>query len=182
MSKAARTKRFKHKGDFVTFKPTEDDIVLTYKRSIAMGILPGSYTRGAGNMVGCLGEVAVSHYLRNSKYVGDSCYTHDLIYKKKRVDVKSKSCSSKPKQHYSAFVNCKQGFTPDNDAYFFTRVKKDLSVVYLLGWIKSSQLQSKAIFRKKGDVDPDGFVFKSAGYQLLLSSLNKPKELKQGLI
>ena len=178
MRSPKKIKRFKHKGDFVTFKPAEEDIVMAYKRSIAMGILPGSYTRGAGNMVGCLGEVAVSHYLRNSEYVGDSCFTHDILHKKKRIDVKSKSCSSKPKQHYSAFVNCKFGFIPENDAYFFTRVKKDLSVVYLVGWVESSQLQNKSIFRDKGDIDPDGFVFRSSGYQFLIQDLNKPKGLK----
>lgn len=173
-----KIKRFKHKGDFVTFKPAEEDIITAYKRSVAMGILPGSYTRGAGNMVGCLGEVAVSNYLRNSKYVGDSCFTHDVVYKNKCIDVKSKSCSSRPKFNYSAFVNCKPGFIPKNDAYFFTRVKKDLSIVYLLGWMESSQLKNKAVFREKGDTDPDGFVFRSSGFQLLIQELNKPKSLK----
>lgn len=178
MSKNKRLKRFKHTGEFVTFKPTEEDIVLTYQRSIAMGILPGSYTRGAGNMVGCLGEIAVGHYLRNSKYVGDSCYSYDFLYKKNRIDVKSKSCSGRPKLNYSAFVNCKPDFKPDNDVYFFTRVKKDLSVVYLLGWLESASLKKAATFRKKGEADPDGFVFKSPGYQLLIQDLNRPKELR----
>lgn len=172
-------KRFITKHKFLHFIPNEEDIVLCYNRSLNMGILPGSYTKGAGNMVGCLGEVAVEKYLRNAEYVGDQKFDYDFVYRKKNIEVKSKSCGGLPKGDYSAFINGKKNKLDKNDVHFFTRIKRDLSVVYLLGWLDNNTIRQKATYRLKGDTDPDGYTFKSAGYQLLIKDLNKPSLIKK---
>ena len=59
-----------------------------------MGVLPNSFTRGMGRMTGCLGEVVVNNFIKKSKYVGDSVFTHDLVYKNKKIEIKSKTCST----------------------------------------------------------------------------------------
>ena len=71
--------------DLAVFTPTGEDIALAHERSCAMGILPGSYMRGMGNLTGCLGEIAVNAYLPRSRYVGNEIFTHDLVYKKQKV-------------------------------------------------------------------------------------------------
>jgi len=172
-------KKFVYKKGFLHFEPNEDAIITAYKRSLSMGILPGSYTKGAGNMVGCLGEVAVELYLRNSIYVGDTEFNYDFLYRKKKVEVKSKSCGGLPKLSYSAFINGKKSKVDSNDIYFFTRVKRDLSMVYLLGWLPSKEIDSVGVYRQKGDVDKDNFVFRSKGYQIIIDSLRKPKSIKK---
>ena len=168
-----------YRKGFLHFEPNEDAIITAYKRSLSMGILPGSYTKGAGNMVGCLGEVAVELYLRNSIYVGDTEFNYDFLYRKKKVEVKSKSCGGLPKLSYSAFINGKKSKVDSNDIYFFTRVKRDLSMVYLLGWLPSKEIDSVGVYRQKGDVDKDNFVFRSKGYQITIDSLRKPKSIKK---
>tara|TARA_R100000152_G_C6775395_1_gene203791 strand:+ start:948 stop:1487 length:540 start_codon:yes stop_codon:yes gene_type:complete len=171
-------KRFKHDKDIVIFTPSSQDIALAHERSCAMGILPGSYMKGMGNLTGCLGEIAVNAYLPRSRYVGNEVYTHDLVYKKQKVEVKSKVCSGRPKPEFSAFVNTKKIDAPKNDVYFFTRVRRDLAYVFLVGWLPSYTLIDEAQYRKVGDVEESGFVFKSNGYHLSIDELNPPAQFK----
>ena len=76
-----------------------------------------------------------------------------------------------PKKQYAAFVNCKKGFSPDNDYYIFTRVTRDLTKVYLVGWIATAVLLDTAEFVNRGDADDSGFIFKSSGYHIPISDL-----------
>lgn len=180
MSRSKKNKkRFKQEDRLVIFTPSSEDITTAHKRACEMGILPGSYTRGMGNLVGCLGEVAVNAYLPWSRYVGNKVFTHDILFKKQKVEVKSKVCSGRPKQEYSAFVNCKKETTPENDIFFFTRVRRDLAEVYLVGWLPAQTLLNEATFRYKGSKDKDGFVFRANGYQITISELKPPTQLKQ---
>ena len=79
-------KRFKHSDDCVLFTVAGEDVALAHQRSCAMGVLPSSYTQGHGRITGCLGEIAVNAYLPRSRYVGDNIYTHDLVYKKQKIE------------------------------------------------------------------------------------------------
>ena len=173
---ALNKRQFKNTDGFVKFAPSGDDICVAHSRAKAMGVLPNSYTRGLGRMTGCLGEIAVNKYLPRSKYVGNISYCFDILYKKKLIEVKSKMCSSDPKPSYSAFVNCSKNPNLNNDVYFFTRVRKDLMVVWLVGWLPTTKLLKKAKFVKKGDKDKDGFQFKSSGLHLPIKKLNKPED------
>ena len=174
-SMKSKKKQFNTSDEFVKFTPSGKDICVAHERAKEMGVLPNSYTRGLGRMAGCLGEIAVNKYLPRSKYVGDVSYCFDLIYKKKEIEIKSKTCSSVPKPEYSAFVNCKNNPVLNNDIYFFTRVRRDLMQVWLVGWLPTTQLLKKAKFVKRGDSDKDGFVFKSSGLHIPINKLNSPK-------
>lgn len=168
-------KQFNKTEDFVEFFPSGEDVCLAHYRAKSMGVLPNSYTQGFGRMTGCLGEIAVHKYLPRSKYVGDVFYNCDLIYKNKEVEVKSKICSSTPLPEYSAFVNCSKKPELNNDVYFFTRVRKDLMIVWLVGWLPTTKLLKKARFVKKGDKDKDGFTFKTSGLHIPIKKLNTVK-------
>ena len=173
----SKNKQFKKVGSFISFEPTSEDISLAHFRAKEMGILPNSYTRGLGRMVGCLGEIAVNRYLPWSKYMGDVSYTYDIRYKKKEVEVKSKTCSSEPKDNYSAFVNTSKKINCENDIYFFTRVRRDLMLTWLVGWLPTKELLKVATFVNKGEKDKDGFQFRSSGLHLEISSLNNPEDI-----
>jgi hypothetical protein len=125
-------------------------------------------------MTGCLGEIAVNKYLPRSRYVGNVSYCYDIIYKNKEIEVKSKTCSSEPQPDYSAFVNCSKDPILNNDVYFFTRVRKDLMVVWLVGWLPTTKLLKKAKFVSKGDKDKDGFQFRSSGLHIPIKKLKAP--------
>lgn len=166
-----KRKGFEVKDNFVVYTPTSDDLVVAHKRSCELGVLPNSFTQGVGRMAGYLGEIAVHKYLKRSKYVGDSVFTHDLEYKKRKIEVKSKSCATPPKPHYSASVNCKKQFMPDNDVYFFTRVRKDFMIVWIVGWLPTTKLLKKATYKKRGEKDTDGFVYKTSGLHIDIEEL-----------
>ena len=172
-------KRFHVTENIVVYTPTSDDVGLAHKRSCQMGILPGSYMQGMGRMTGCLGEIAVKNFLPRSRYVGDKIFDYDITYKKKKIEVKAKSCGGIPKPEYSAFVNTKKEYTPKNDVIFFTRVKRDFSFVYLAGWLPTKTFLKKANFVKAGDCDDSGFVYKSSGYCIDISKLNFAKDFIQ---
>mgnify|MGYP003108519641 FL=1 len=168
--------KFSKSGSFILYKPTSDDISLAHTRATAMGVLPNSFTKGMGRMTGCLGEIAVNKFISKSKYVGDNLFTHDLEHKKKRIEIKSKTCSSIPKPEYIVSVNTPKSKIPDNDVYFFTRVRKDLMFVWILGWLPTTKYFSIASFMNRGDKDEHGFMYKASGYHTAISELNDPKE------
>ena len=166
--------KFIETDSFALYKPSSEDISLAHSRATEMGVLPNSFTRGMGRMTGCLGEIAVNRFLKKSKYVGDTSFTHDIEHKKKLVEVKSKTCTSIPKPEYVVSVNCAKGEIPDNDIYFFTRVRKDLMVVWILGWLPTTKYFKVAKFMGRGEQDEHGFVYKAAGYHTTIDNLNTP--------
>ncbi len=171
-------KRFRYKKGVVVYNTVSSDIALAHERTCKMGVLSNSYTHGVGRMTGFLGEIAVNLYLPKSKYVGSAEHSFDILYRKKRIEVKSKTCAGLPEPHYNAFVNSKKDAEHDNDIYFFTRVRRDLQRVYLVGWLPTATLFNKAKFFHRGDKDPTGFQFKSSGYVIPIEDLSPPKNLK----
>ena len=159
--------QFKEEKNLLVFSPTSADIGLAHKRAKKMGTLRGSFTRGMGNMVGCLGEICVEKLLPHSKYVGNAVYSHDFVYKNKRIEVKSKSCTSVP--------------LPDNDIYVFTRVRKDLIKAWVVGWYPTTKLLKKTKFREKGYTFKDGFVTKVSGHHIPIKKLRPATQLLRGV-
>lgn len=91
---------------FVEFRPSGDDLKLASDRSEEMGILPNSYTRGAGRMLGLLGEITVEKYLDG---LASNCssrhYGYDLITESGiTIEVKTKRSRGIPKLDYTASV------------------------------------------------------------------------------
>lgn len=152
---------------FILYKPTKKDVAEAFARSQKLGVLSNSVTRGSGRMVGFLGEVSFERLHPNAIYVGDKSYTHDYEISGLRIDVKAKSCSSRPMLHYSASVLVtKPNSLPRNTIYLFTRVHKDYSKVWMCGWATDKTLQKPKYYKKKGESDDSGFTFKANGYHL----------------
>ena len=140
--------------------------------------LNGSITGGKSNMFGAIGEIIVFDYFKSDRAVEfKSTYDYDIIIDSYTVDVKTKKTTVKPQPFYLCSISAFN--TNQNcDYYFFVRVKQNLSIGYLLGYINKSIFFTKAIFKKKGDIDINGFTFKDDCYNLSISELNKFKPIK----
>lgn len=148
---------------------TEDIATEAAKMSKGMGVLKGSFTKGAGNIYGAMGELIVSKYLNRPI---ESTYNYDIVLSDgKKVDVKTKRTSVKPKLDYDCSIsnwNTKQ----QCDYYIFCRIKNDFSVGWILGYYDKDQYLEDSIFMKRGTIDKsNGYVVKSDCYNLKISSL-----------
>ena len=137
--------------------------------------LRGSITKGNSNLYGALGEIVVMDYFEEKDVLAEATYDYDLIIDGYKVDVKTKKTTVTPKPEYlcsiSAF-NTKQKC----DYYFFIRVDLPRKKAFLLGYIEKEKFFQKAFFKKKGELDVNGFVFKDDCYNLPISALRKFRE------
>jgi hypothetical protein len=146
-------------------------------KSIYMfGALTNSITKGESNQYGAIGEVIVNDYFKakgkDVNHVGH--YDYDLVINGLKVDVKTKKVAKLDIVNVLASIpiyNTHQKC----DYYIFCQVTADASLGYILGFIPKDEYFSKAFFRKKGDVDTNGFVFKSDCYNMKVENLNPIK-------
>ena len=141
--------------------------------------LKGSFTKGTRQIYGALGEVICYDNLKAHHTISiENTYDYDLIVDNLTVDVKSKNTTVYPKPHYFCSIS---SFNPNQkcDYYFFTRIMKDFSKGFLLGYIKKEEFFKSAVFYKKCDKDPTsniGFTFKDSGYHVPILNLKKFKK------
>jgi len=141
------------------------------KESKELGILKNSFTKGAGNVVGILGEKIVKDYFNLDN---EHDFDHDLTGNGKKIEVKTKKCTSKPKNHYRCSVS-KWSKHQICDYYIFVRVLEDYSKGWILGYISQKEFYKQATFYRKGEGDktsPFGWTFKEDCYNLPISKLN----------
>ena len=146
-----------------------------------LGKLNNSITKGKGNLAGFLGEEVAKSVLGGSL---NNTYQHDLTTPEGiTYDVKTKRCTSAPKEFYECSVanyNTKQ----QCDRYVFVRIKNNKFDIktsiksgqyeaWYLGWLDKKEYFDKAVFHKKGEVDSNnGFTFKADCYNVPISELN----------
>ncbi len=162
---------------YIVFTPSSENVKQAFERSQKLGVTPGSFTRGVGRMTGFLGEVAFGLLYPEARYVGGRSFTHDYSLGGKKIDIKSKSCSSRPKPHFTASVNCPQSRDPSAYYYYFVRVRKDLSRAWLLGWVPTKSLLKQGEYKRRGEKDSEGFTYKVSGYHLPIKCLRPPASL-----
>tara|TARA_R110000751_G_scaffold142196_3_gene245649 strand:- start:563 stop:1096 length:534 start_codon:yes stop_codon:yes gene_type:complete len=159
---------------FIVFTPSSENVKQAFERSQKLGITPNSFTRGLGRMTGFLGEIAFGLLYPDATYVGGRCFTHDYTLKGKKIDIKSKSCSGEPLPHYMASVNCPASKAPEAGYYYFSRVRKDLSAVWMLGWLPTPRILKVGDYKKRGEKGDDGFIYRVSGYHIPIESLRAP--------
>ena len=143
----------------------------------SFGELNNSITKGKSNIYGAIGEIVLYDYAANYASVSfASTYDYDLLINTLRVDVKTKRTTVKPAENYLCSIaayNTKQ----DCDIYYFVRVDETMNTAYLLGHKWKSDFFNEAIFAKQGELDVNGWAFKSDCYNLPISQLIQPKLL-----
>lgn len=149
---------------------TDEQLIEARKQAVEMGKLHNSITRGQGNVAGFVGEIVTAELLNG---VQDNTFDYDIFLPEtgKTVDVKTKRTSVPPLPHYECSV-AKLNTNQNCDFYAFVRVKNDYSTAWFLGMIPKVMYYDLAVFRKKGDLDPDnGYVVKSDCYNLSIQDL-----------
>lgn len=149
---------------------TDEQLIEARKQAVEMGKLHNSITRGQGNVAGFVGEIITAEILNG---VQDNTFDYDIFLPKtgKTVDVKTKRTSVAPLPHYECSV-AKLNTNQNCDFYAFVRVKNDYSTAWFLGMVPKVMYYEMAVFRKKGDLDPDnGYIVKSDCYNLPIKDL-----------
>lgn len=148
-----------------------DKILIEAKlRAKKLGKLNNSITEGSGNIAGYIGQLLVAEYLNAEE---PDNYNFDVKKDNITYEVKTKRCTSKPRQEYDCSVsdfNTKQ----DCDYYIFVRVLEDFSKAWILGKKKKADYFNEARFCEKGKVDEKstfGWKFKADCYNLEISKL-----------
>ena len=139
-------------------------------KSSEMGKLHNSILKGGGNLVGFIGEQIALECLGGEWH---NTYSYDIILPDgKKVDVKTKQTSVKPLPEYDCSIakfNTKQ----ECDMYAFVRVKNDLTIGWYLGSMDKKEYFKKAIFMKKGYVDPsNNFTVRADCYNMKIKELD----------
>ena len=153
-----------------------------HQKSLEMGTLRNSVTKGSGNLTGFVGEGLVYEYLLDNGNMIEwsNTYDYDLIMNGDiLIDVKSKKTGFQPKMHYECSIadqNTKQAC----DIYFFTRVRGDMTSGWLLGWLPKKEYFDKATFIEKGEVDKtNGWKCKTDCWNVAINELRSVNELVQ---
>ena len=151
-------------------KVTVDMIENARLKSTEMGKLRNSILKGGGNLVGFIGEQIALECLGGEWH---NTYSYDIILPDgKKVDVKTKQTSVKPLPEYDCSI-AKFNTKKECDMYAFVRVKKDLTIGWYLGSIDKKEYFKKAIFMKKGYVDPsNNFTVRADCYNMKIKELD----------
>jgi|TARA_Y100000034_G_C6828247_1_gene373636 hypothetical protein len=155
----------------IGIKITKDMIEQCIAKAEAIGRLKNSIRKGEGNLAGTIGEYVVHQLLENSQWT--NTYDYDLIDDSKKIDVKTKVCSSKPLDFYECSIAATSTHQ-DCDEYIFVRILEDNTIAWVLGSISQKEYFKKSTIRQKGDKDKsNNFIFKADCYNLSIDQLNK---------
>ena len=149
---------------------TKDMIEQCKAKAQDIGRLKNSITKGQGNLAGIVGEYIVHKYLKDSEW--QNTYDYDLIENNKKIDVKTKRCSSKPRDNYDCSV-AETSLHQGCDEYIFVRILNDLSKAWILGRMGRDAFFKKAKHMKKGQVDKsNNFTVHANCYNLQIKELD----------
>ena len=151
-----------------------NDVRKAKSLSLDLGEINNSITKGKGNMYGFLGELMTANFL--GVYLSNT-YDYDIIYKGKKIDVKTKKLSTEPKPFYECSI-AKLNTHQRCDVYVFARVLKDMSKGWLLGYLSKEDYFKSATALNKGDMDPsNNWKVRTDCFNLQISKLKPIEEL-----
>jgi hypothetical protein len=130
-------------------------------------------------LVGLLGEeLPLARYPSFRRAPLRDIFDYDLVdaLRGNTLDVKTKSCTSAPKQHYWCSV-CAANIDQCCTHYFFVRVLENLSCAWLLGALPKDEFFKRAVFFRQGELDPTsdlGWRFSWDCFNVPISELWSP--------
>lgn len=158
--------------------PSAEQIAQAKEEGRKMGVLPNSKTYGRGNAIGMCAEIVCAEWM-GAERVRPPVYSHDLVMDGITYDVKARRCSGPPLPEYAAGVFAKAGkHGIKANRLLFTRIKDDMSELYIVGWLTTLQFARRSSFIEKGTRE-DGFLHRADSYSLPISRLNPPETLLQ---
>jgi hypothetical protein len=166
--------RRKKRKTMIPVKITDDMFLKAREKNSEMGLLRNSIIKGNGSIAGFLGEQIVLEVL-GGEWV--NTYEYDIVLENGlKVEVKTKQTTVTPKPDYSCSIS---NFNTHQqcDIYAFTRVMKDYSMGWYLGYCTPAEYFDKANFVKKGDFDPsNNWTSHADCYNLPIQELNNVQD------
>tara|TARA_R100000008_G_C3573567_1_gene163766 strand:- start:1236 stop:1715 length:480 start_codon:yes stop_codon:yes gene_type:complete len=155
----------------IEIKITEEMKKRAWSKARSMGEINNSITKGGGNIAGFLGEEIANKIIKGDI---NNTYDYDIIKNGVTYDVKTKRCTSEPKEYYECSVaafNTRQKC----DHYVFVRVenvKGKWGRAWILGSYEKDKYFKDARFLKKGQIDGNNnFRVKADCYNIAIKDL-----------
>jgi len=149
---------------------SKDIVMAATELAIEMGQIHNSITSGQGNIAGFIGELIAVEYYGGLRLPTKD---YDILLDGKRIDVKTKRTSVKPKPEYMCSI-ATTSLHQDCDEYIFVRVKNDMRRAWVLGRISSQDFFENATLFRKGDIEGgNNFVVLQDCYSISISDLQK---------
>jgi hypothetical protein len=166
-------RRVRSESDFISVPIVESMLQKALSKSKDMGTLNNSIRRGAGNVVGFLGEIAFTEIFPASK--SSNSYDWDIKAGNFTVEAKTKDRTVSPKIKYECSI-ANFNTTQKTDFYVFVSLLRSGSIytnAYLLGFIQKEEYMKKSIFLKEGQIDPsNGWKVNADCWNLPINELN----------
>ena len=156
---------------------TKDMIEEAKKEAKEQGVLRNSFTRGDRTVSSILAEIMFCKYSGAKR---ESTYDYDCILDGKKIDVKSKECSSIPMPMYEVGVPVSQE-KQQCDTYAFCRIYKSLEKGWILGFMTKNEYYEKAYPCEAGQVDDNGMKYKAPSWNMRIGELHDIEYLKGGI-
>jgi|TARA_R110000751_G_scaffold42764_3_gene99045 hypothetical protein len=158
----------------IDVKITEQMKQRAWSKSREMGTLKNSITSGGGNIAGFLGEQVANEVLKGEV---TNTYNYDIVGKGGvRYDVKTKRCTSQPKDYYECSIAALQ-IKQDCDHYVFVRIENingKWGRAWVLGSYDKESYFKDAKFLKEGQIDGDNnFRVRADCYNIAIKDLKK---------
>ena len=157
----------------IEIKITEEMKKRAWSKARSMGEINNSITKGGGNIAGFLGEEVANKIIKGDI---NNTYDYDIIKNGVTYDVKTKRCTSEPKEYYECSVaafNTKQKC----DHYVFVRIeniKGRWGRAWILGCYEKNAYFEDARFLKKGQIDGNNkFKVKADCYNIAIKNLKE---------
>lgn len=153
-----------------------------------LGKIRNSITGGGGNLAGYLAEIALTRHLEAENVScneGKEKHNHDLIYKGKKVEVKTKRRTVDPKEEYEVSIAA-TSVHQKPDIYAFVSITfkektgrgrsatyKGVDSIWLCGFVEREKYFERARYMRKGQIDiSNGFRVHANMYNLPISELS----------
>lgn len=169
----------------IEVKVTDEMVAVATKKAEALGKLKKSITGGEGNVAGFIGEIVTAEYFPKGEIVSDDSKDYDFILDGVTYDIKTKRCTSEPKNTYAVSVAA-ANVVQKCDRYLFVRVEHVKGEptnwtgrAWLLGWLAKDVYYAAAKKLKKGQRDGDNwFTVKADCYNLDIKFLTGVDEIE----
>jgi hypothetical protein len=163
-------------AEMIEVEITEKMKQQAWRKSREMGKLKNSIMKGDGNIAGFLGEAVANEVLCG---IISNTFDYDIMTDDTTWDVKTKRCTSPPKDFYDCSV-ADYNTTQDCDNYIFVRIENKngrWGRAWVLGWLPKDKYYKKARKLTKGQKDPsNGFIVRADCHNVAIKDLNKFEE------
>jgi hypothetical protein len=162
----------------------EEEMTALFTARYGRSHLNNSILEGEGMFAGLLGEDLFRDYYGFVRSSGEAIFHYDLLDSVilGKIEVKTKRCTSAPKEHYNCSIAASNAEQQCN-YYAFVRVLNDFSRAWILGLMPKDDFFEKALFFKRGQTDPAGFGgwrFKWDCFNLPIKDLLAPPLVTRG--